>query len=1231
MGARRTGVHHQNRLAAETANRHDHLLVGSGVALGDFDSDGRADIYLARLEGPNTLYRNLGDWRFEDVTERMGVAVEEHYSTGAVFADVDGDFRLDLFVTVFGGPNQLFMNRAEGGFEPASESGLASELASTSATLADIDFDGDLDLYVANYKVESAADVLRPYEEAGLELLAEGADGIRVAEPYRDHFRVEMKRGIPVAVEQAEPDRLYLNSGKGTFTPVSWTDGRFLGHDGAPLGRPLDDFGLAAAFADVDSDGDPDLYVANDFDDPDQLWLNDGRGRFRGVGPFALRSTSHASMAVDFADVDRDGNVDFFVADMLSSDPARRLAQMPLHAPLTKPIGAGAERPQAGRNTLFLGRGDATWAQAADMAGLEASEWSWGSVFADVDLDGFEDLLVVNGHGRDMRDGDVFERIGGLRGSITWSEAKGFYPVLPTRNVIFRNRGNLDFEEVGVEWGFGDEADISHGIALGDLDGDGDLDTVVNRLGYPALLLRNDAVAPRIAVRLVGSAPNTAAIGAKVRLSVGDALPQEKEVRAGGLYLSASETLVSLAAQPAGMGDAGLELVVEWPGGGTRELSVAAGREYEIHQGAVDSGEVPVEGLAESRPLASDSLGVPAKGSGSSTPRPSGGGMGARAGSSSEASASSIFRDVSELLAGGHTHIDTEFEGVIRQPLLPWDLSRLGPGITWFDGDDDGDPDLYVPGGRGGRGVWLENGADGFSALPTPELAFDRTQALPEWNRAGGAGGRTALLVGQSSFEAPSPNEARALPSVVRLAAPGAAPETAVPGDISAAGPLAQADVDGDGDLDLFVGGRTVPAFYPLSATSRLLLRAGNALVEPRGAGVPDGANARAPGSFVDLAMVSGAVFTDLDDDGDPDLVLAAAWSAPKILLNDAGGFTDASSDWGVAALTGLWKGVTAGDLDGDGRMDLVLTNHGLNTELSASQDRPLWLVHGDLDRNGAWDLILARSRESGGALYPLERLERLRASVPAVAGRAGGFRAYASTPLEALMRGAETYHLPVTTLAHTLLLNRGDRFETRSLPLAAQLSPAHHAGIADLDGDGFEDVLITQNLYGTHGHALRHDSGRGLLLVGDGAGGLAPIVGSGIAAYGDGRGAAFADFDGDGRLDVAVGQHGGATRLYRNVGASRGLRVRLRGPSGNPKAIGAKLRIFYASEEGSGRAGPVREIRSGSGYWSHDYAEQIMGLGGEPQSLEVRWPDGAVSTLEIRGRWEVTLEHGGT
>ena len=1170
LSGSRTGIAFSNELDPTVSREHDHLQIGSGVAIGDVDGDGLADVYLARLEGDNALYRNLGGLRFEDVTQAAGVAAAGRYSTGASFADVDGDGDLDLFVTALGGPNALYTNDGAGVFTERTEAaGLNSHLGSTTATWADVDGDGDLDLYVANYKVESAADELRPYERPTA-MLDETGDSVFLKPEFSGHFRLENTPDGPKAVEQADPDRLYLNDGTGRFTPVSWTEGAFLDAEGRPLDRDLDDFGLAARFFDVDGDRDPDLYVANDFDDPDQLWLNDGRGAFRAAPWYALRTTSNASMSIDFADIDRDGHVDFFVADMLSRDPGRRLRQRPLHTTRAKLPGETRDRPQCQRNTLFRNRGDGTFAQIAEYAGVDASEWTWASLFLDVDLDGFEDLLVANGHGRDMQDGDALARIAAGQGNMTWLEAKAFYPELETPNVAFRNRGDLTFEEVGTEWGFAVEPDVSHGMAFGDLDGDGDHDVVVNRLSREALVLRNEAGGDRIAVRLRGTGLNTAAIGASVRLAISGLPEQAREVTAGGLYLSGAESALVFAAREG----SDHRLMIEWPSGAVTDMPVEANRLYEVS-----------EQTARARPE----------------------GGGAEASDRDSGPPNALFEDASDLIP--HAHAENDFDDFRRQALVPYRWSRLGPGLAWGDVDADGDPDLVVGAATGQAATLLRNDGAGFTAadLGGP-AAYDLTAVVV----ARLAEGPPSVLAGQANLEATSIEAVTGAIAVLGVG-PDGREETVVSGAPSTTGPIALADVDGDGDLDLFVGGRGLPGLYPLPADSRVMEnRDGTFIARADAAGMED------------LGLVSGAAFSDLDADGDPDLLLAVEWGTPRVFENDGGRLRDATEAWGLSGLTGRWNGIAAGDFDGDGLPDAIVTNQGRNVRVRPEPGRPLRIYHGDVDRNGSWDVFRVQPDEDG-VVRGLDRFERLRRAMPSLISRVDSFRTFSEASPEDVMGVTSGYGvLEATVFEHLLLLNRGGRFETGPLPVAAQLAPAMGVVVADFDGDGAEDAFLGQGFFPTEEFSPRYDAGIGLVLRGDGEGGLEPLgpVASGLRVFGDMRGVAVADYDSDGRADIAIGQNGEATRLFRNVGAEPGLRVRLIGPPANPDAIGAAVRVLYADGEG-----PVREVTAGSGYWSSNDPVLTLGLRGEPRAVRVRWPGGAVTTEDLaQGTRDVTI-----
>lgn len=530
LDAASAGIRFTNVVSIESAARNQILLNGSGVAAGDFDGDGLCDLYFCALNGGNRLYRNLGGWKFEDVTAAAGVACEGRNSTGAVFADIDGDGDLDLLVNSLGEGTRCFVNPGNGRFEERTDAGFPQARGGHSMALADVDGDGDLDLYVTHYRATTVRD--NP-----VQVPLRRVDGrLVVPPPYKDRFIVVSPEPDKASlIELGEPDMLFLNDGRGRFQLQSWTDGRFIDERGQALTRSPLDWGLSAMFHDIDGDGLPDLYVCNDFASPDRIWLNTGQGRFRAMESPRIRHTSWASMAVDVADIDRDGRFDLFVSDMLSRDLGSRRMQRGNAHPPVQPEDMANDRPQVPQNTLYWNRGDGTFAEIACQAGVEASEWTWGSVFLDVDLDGYEDLLLANGHMLDMQDSDAAARMATLRrggakqaGSLLLTN----FPPLLTRNVAFRNRHDLTFEEAGSRWGF-DRPGVTHGIVLADLDGDGDLDVVTTDLNQSPGLYRNRATAPRIAVRLVGRPPNTHGIGAHLRL-VSPGLVQSQEMICGG-------------------------------------------------------------------------------------------------------------------------------------------------------------------------------------------------------------------------------------------------------------------------------------------------------------------------------------------------------------------------------------------------------------------------------------------------------------------------------------------------------------------------------------------------------------------------------------------------------------------------------------------------------------------------------------------------------------------------
>ena len=591
LSASETRITFSNQLTRDQITNNRHLLNGSGVAVGDVNGDGLVDIYFCRLNGPNILYKNLGNWKFEDITADAGVACLDQFSTGTALADIDGDGDLDLLVTTLGGPHFCFLNDGLGNFtDVTNSSGLMANTGATSQALADIDGDGDLDLYVTNYKKSTVKDHYLPQELEFDRIVKKVGSGYEIIPEFQEHYTVKfLNNNILMRYEYAEPDKLYLNDGKGHFQVVSFTDGRFLDVEGKPVSEPKD-WGLMVRFQDIDEDGDPDIYVCNDFESQDRIWINDGSGNFQAISKLAIRNISWATMGIDFSDIDRDNDLDFLLLDMLSRDHQQRHAQSTHSAPISHVIGAIDNRPQYSRNTLFLNRGDGTYAEIAQLSDVQASGWSWSPIFLDVDLDGYEDIIIATGHFYDALNTDVLARIRATRyrSLETWRNKIFEFPSLSTPNIAFHNRGDLTFEEVGDKWGFS-TTDISHGIALGDFDNDGDLDIVLNRFNAPAGVYRNETVSPRLAIRLRGHSPNTRGIGAKIQV-LGGPIPQSKEVICAGIYLSSSDPLYVFAT---GEADKDLTIRVVWRNGTISVIqNLKANRIYEIDESSAYSTDI---------------------------------------------------------------------------------------------------------------------------------------------------------------------------------------------------------------------------------------------------------------------------------------------------------------------------------------------------------------------------------------------------------------------------------------------------------------------------------------------------------------------------------------------------------------------------------------------------------------------------------------------------------------
>ena len=1157
-----TGLDFVNRLTELDAARNRVLLNGSGVALGDYDNDGKMDIYVCGLNSDNALYRNLGGWKFEEVTEKAGLACSNLFCRGAVMADVNGDGALDMLVSTVGQGTLLFVNH-EGRFtNETKEAGLSSVYGSSTLALADVDGNGSLDLYVSNYRPDDIRD-------SGRVNLENRNGRMAVPEALKNRLFIEDGR----LNEFGEPDQLYLNDGSGRFRLMKWDSGRFLDEEGVKLDKPLLDWGLSASFRDVNGDREPDLYVCNDYWTEDRFWINQGEGVFRAISRKDWRSMSASSMGIDFADIDRDGDLDFFTVDMLSRDPARRKRQKEAQGSKTINVPEIFDRPQAMRNTLFVNRGDESYSELAYYAGLEASDWSWSPLFMDVDLDGYEDLLVSAGHAWDVQDLDAGLKI--QQRQHSWGHIKDpkklreafaremmlhnrFYPKLEMPIIAFRNLGDRRFEEVTNQWGT-EALGVRHGMAMADFDNDGDLDLVANRLNGPLDVYENVTGGDRISIRLTGMPKNVQAVGAVCVLMNQGGDSQRREVVVGGRYLSGADTLCVFGVQKS---EGPWTLVVKWRNGHTDEFdSIEANHHYPISQGDRKTETVTSEIALPSDPL---------------------------------------FLDVSDSLE--HRHIDPIFNEFVRQPLLPRRLGQGGPGVACVDVNRDGFDDLIIGGGQGQTAsLFLGDGKGGWRAVSGENTAMPSDMmSLLNWH---GPGGASQLLVSGSGYERSIGGGG----AIFNVRGQGFEGRKALGSQLRSGGAMTLGDLRGNGTLSLFIAGGVKPGHYPIGGGASLFERR-------NGTWVVDAKNSVV---LADVGIVNGAVWSDLDGDGFPELVLACEWGPVRVFSNKEGQLFEATESLGLDPFTGWWRGVTTADLNGDGAMDIIASNWGKNSEYRASEAVPLALYHGELARPGVRDLVETEFDSRRQQWVPSRLLLPLASSLPFLAATFSSHQGYSEAPIDQVLgeRFPLAKSVMVNTLESMIFLNQGDAFRPVPLPEEAQWAPATGITSGDFDGDGNEDVFLAQNFFATRPGVARLDGGRGLLMLGDGAGGMEALLPSrsGIAVYGDQRAAATGDYNQDGRLDLIVTQNGAETKLFQNTGASRGLRVKLSGPPGNPMGIGAQVRLAKGAN-----FGPAKEIHGGDGYLSQSSPELLFHAVEKGASLWVQWPGGRVTNEPI-------------
>lgn len=1169
MESSETGIDFTHSVTQEEISQNRFLLDGTGVATADVDGDGLVDIYFAQMNGHNKLYKNLGDFRFEDITEQAGVAHSDNYSTGVLFADVNGNGSPDLLIATVDGENALYINNGQGKFDLKKDSGLKPGSGSTTMTMADIDGDGDLDLYIAYYREKRVYDLFDEKELIPTNIMRRVDDGTNPGnmqfefyEPFDQFYDIIYRKNKnPAVVEVGEINKLYINDGSGRFTDVTNEKGRFLKANGDTFNlKP--EWSLTAKFIDINGDQKPDLYICNDYYSPDRVWINQGDGTFREMDPKGIRKFSYSAMGVDIADINRDGHPDFFVTDMLSTNYKMQVSQNVSKEKRPAMISDASYQPQYMQNTMYLNRGDNSFQEIAYYSGVEASGWSWATRFLDIDLDGYEDLIINTGYPYDAMDMDFIRNMGQYE-VVNLEKAA---PKLDLRNHIFRNNGNLTFSEQGEQWGFTD-TDVSYGLATADFDNDGDLDVVITRFRAKPAIFKNITSAPRISVNLHGQSPNTQGIGAKITLD-GGPVKQSKDLVAGGDYLSGSEPRVTFAADP---DNDNHKITVKWPSGKTSVIeNVAANRNYDIYESE----------MGEARPLPKTNNEVQ----------------------------SSIFEDISSRI--NHRHSSDSYNDFERQPLLPFKLSAEGPGIAWIDYDQDGDDDLFIGGNSNDKLRVYENLGNGqFNRI---ELAGKETlspgvaTSILGWPTAH----NFSMVIGNSDYSLGKGHRGISAGFQFIFGRDGSGELQIIPGTNTSVGPIAAADYDADGDLDLFVGGRVIPGLYPLSGNSMLFKSENGQFIKDES---PEN-------TFSEIGMVTGAVFSDYDNDGDPDLILSTEWGAIKLFENQNGNFIDVTEATGLSRYLGLWSSVATGDFNNDGLIDIVATNIGKNSPYQFRSYHPLKIYHKDFNNDGSMEIIEARYDAVKEAFVPMRKLYEHSVFESIISGPVNSYEQYADQSLQQLI-GIPLSQIPsqdVNTLEHMVFLNTGGSFEAHPLPAEVQFTTGNGIIVADYDNDGNEDMFITQNYFDVPEGFPRQDAGRGMLLKGDGTGRFVPVSGSdsGIKIYGQQRGAAFSDFNKDGKVDLAVTQRDSTTKLYMNRVNRPGIRVELQGPGKNQAGIGTTLRVVYDD----GTKGPLREVQAGTGHYSMNSLVAVLGTNPNKEAikLEVRWFDGEIANIPI-------------
>ena len=1134
LPSERTGIELAYPIDIDSPEKHLYVsgFACGGVAAGDLDGDRRPDLVFAGTQGKNRLFLNRGEFRFEDATDNAGVGGGEAWASCPTLVDIDNDGDLDIYVTNYDAPNHLFINDGKARFtESAKAFGLDLVDASLAPAFCDYDLDGDLDLYLLTNRFYSPTGLPETEPET---LTDELAKYFQIIEPQPGKHMLNL---LPRA------DRLLRNNA-GKFVDVT---------EAAGISR-VPRHGLAATWWDYDLDGHPDLYVSNDFDDTDSLYHNKGDGTFEDVTSAVLPHTAWFSMGADSSDINGDGWPDLLAADMSGTTHYKDKTTM---GAMGSRIWVTLQDPrQYMRNALYIGTGTGRMMEAAYLAGLADSDWTWAVKFADFDGDGRDDLFLSNGMTRNFNHSDMPFSKEMFRGKSEWDPYEST-PPREEQNLAFRNAGELDFDDVSKAWGL-DHVGISYAAATGDFDLDGDPDLVVVNMDESVSLYRNDVSSGgRVSVQLRGTNSNRFGVGARVEAHVGGKV-QQRWLRPLSGFKSGDEPVLHF-----GIGDAAAidRLVVHWPSGIRQETGkLLADKRYLVEERETGGGTPPNNAR--------------------------------------------LFR-AGDALAEA-VHQEQPFDDFQFQPLLPNKLSFLGPGCAWGDVDGDGDDDFFLGGGLGFMGqLHFNEGGGKFRAGRNWTVSGDRgSEDMATLFFDADGDGDLDLFVASGGVEAP-PGHPSYADRLYLNSGTGYFKRShgAIPGEPFSSGPACAADFDRDGDIDLFVGGRVVPGQYPTAPGSRLYRNDGKGTFED--------ATAELAPALAETGMVTGALWSDADGDGWLDLLLTEEWGPVAVFTNTEGKLQDSTESAGLVGLTGWWNGITGGDFDGDGDIDYAVTNFGLNTKYHASAKAPALLYYGDLDGSGENRLVEAEFE--GAICYPIRGKSCSTQAMPSLADKFGTYESFALAELGKIyapQRLDGALKLEAKVLESGVLLNNGKgKFEFTHLPRLAQIAPGFGVVAGEFDGDGHIDLAIAQNFFSPQPETGRMDGGLSLLLAGSGDGTFRalPPAESGIVVPGDAAGLAVSDHDSDGAPDLHFGVNSGAVRSFGRASADGILSVRL------PMLPGTRVTL-----EAEGSTPQTAELYVGSGYLSQSASVLFFAKPEGAATLKVRWPDGESTSQAV-------------